>query len=143
LGQFGALRLAEKGRRGGLDRAGLADRRARRGIVDDRLEQRLHPLRLDIAPDLGDLAAVRREHDGRRPAPIAVAAGEVRIGVLVDADREIFRRQQLLHLGVGVGRFLHHVAPVAPHRFEIEDDEALLGRGACEQIVAPAAPCRT
>ena len=123
-----------------LDLKGFADRRARRGIVDDGLEQRLHPLRLDIAPDLGDLGAVGAEHDRRRPAPVAVAARQIGIGVLVDANRQIFRGQQILNLGVRIGGLFHHVAPVAPHRLEIEDHEALFGRGAGEQIVVPAAP---
>ena len=132
--------LGEEGGGGGLDLKGFADRGAGRGIIDDRLQQRLHPRRLDIAPDLGDLGAIGGEHDGRRPAPIAVAAGQIRIGVLVDAHRQVFLRQQRLHLGVGVGGLFHHVAPVAPHRLEIEDDEALLGGGAGEQIVVPVAP---
>ena len=140
LRQCLALRLGQEGGCGGLDLKGFADRGAGRGIVDDRLQQRLHPRRLDIAPDLGDLGAIGTEHDGRRPAPVAVAAGEIRIGVLVDAHRQIFLREQRLHLGVGVGGLFHHVAPVAPHRLEIEDDEALLGGRAREQVVVPVAP---
>ena len=140
--QFRACLLAEEGRGGRFHFKGLADRRSGRGIVDDGLEQLLHPLRLDIAPDLGDLGAVGAEHDRRRPAPVAIAAGEIRVGVLVDTDRQISRRQQFLHLRVRVGRLFHDVAPMAPHRLEIEDHETLFGRGAGEQIVAPVAPFR-
>src|SRR5689334_25068106 len=32
------------------------------------------------------------------------------------------------------------MAPVAPHRFEVENDEALFGSGAREQLVVPVAP---
>ena len=143
LRQRGAPFLVEEGGGRRLDLEGFADRRSGRGIVDDGLEQRLHPLRLDISPDLGDLGAVGAEHDGRRPAPVAIAARQIGVGVLVDPDRQIFRGQQFPDLGIGVGRLLHDVAPVAPHRLEIEDDEALLGLRAGEQIVAPFTPFRS
>ena len=135
-----ALRLGQEGGSGRLDLKGLADRGAGRGIVDDRLQQRLHARRFDIAPDLDDLGAVRTEHDGRGPAPVAIAAGEIGIGVLIGPHRQVFFCEQRLHVGIGVGRLLHHVAPVAPHRLEIEDDEALLGGCAREQLVVPLAP---
>ena len=130
----------QEGRGGRLDLEGLADGGSRRWIVDHSLEQRLHPLRLDVSPDFGDLGAVRTEHDGGRPAPIAVPARQVRIGVLIDAHRQIFRRQQILHLRIRIGGLFHDVAPMAPHRFEIENHETLFGGGAGKQIVIPAVP---
>ena len=140
LDEFGALLLGQEDRCGRLDLKGFADRRAGRRIVDDGLEQGLHPRRLDIAADLGDLGAVGAEYDGRRPAPVAVAAGQIRVGVLVHPHRNIFRRQQFGDFGVGVGGLFHHMAPMAPHRFEIENHKALLGGRAGKQLVVPAVP---
>ncbi len=93
LGEFGALLLGQKNRRGWLDLKSFADGRAGRGVVDDGLEQGLHPRRLDIAADLGDLGAVGGEYNGRRPAPVAVAARQIGIGILVHPHCNVFRRQ--------------------------------------------------
>src|SRR5262249_47747023 len=41
------------------------------------------------------------------------------------------------HHRVAVGRLVHDVAPVAPARGEIEEDEAMLGAGALEDVVGP------
>ena len=140
LDEPGALLSRQKRRSGRLDFERLPDGRARGRIVDHGLEQGPHPRGLDVSPDLGDLGAVGTEHDGRRPTPIPVSARQVRVGVLIDADRQISRCQKPGDLRVRIGGLFHDVAPVAPYRFEIEDDEALLGCGAGEQIVAPIVP---
>src|SRR5260370_24898066 len=54
--------------------------------------------------------------------------------------REIAGGQKSPNFGVRIGGLCHDVAPVAPHRLEIEDHEALFGRRTGEQIVAPSAP---
>ncbi len=118
----------------------LTNRWSRAWIVNHGLQDRGHALRLDIATELGDLIAIGPEDDGRRPAPIAIAAGEVGVGVLIGTNRNVFGSQKFVDLLVRVGGFFHHVAPVAPHGFEIEDHEAFLCRRLSEDVLMPFAP---
>jgi hypothetical protein len=65
--------------------------------------------------------------------------GEVGVCVLIDAHR-VFGFEQIDDLAVGVGRLFDDVAPMAPHPLEIENDEALLGLRAGEELGTPIFP---
>ena len=78
--------------------------------------------------------------DGRNRGLIARV--HIRTFVAVDLDGDKVLVDDLGQLRIFIALPIHHVAPVAPHRFEIEDDEAFLGRGAGEQLVVPAARSR-
>src|SRR5262249_15770180 len=71
---------------------------------------------------------------------IAVALGDVGPLVYVDPDRDEALAQRRADLGVAVGRLVHHVAPVAPRRRAIDQDEAVLAGGAGEHLGRPGLP---
>ncbi len=135
-----ALLGAQGGLGGRLDGGGLDDGGAGRGVVDDRLEHGRHLRRREVAAPPDDLAALAVEHDGGGPAVVAVALGERGVGVLIDARREVVRPHESDDLGVRVGGRVHDVAPVAPHRLEVEQDEALLAPRLLEEGRRPCAP---
>jgi len=70
---------------------------------------------------------------------LAASNGEVRF-LLVDTNRQIFRSQQILDLRIGVGGLFHHVAPMAPHRLQVEDHETLLPSCPREGVIRPGFP---
>ena len=131
--------------RPGLGRANAAAQRGHRGagrrVVDDRLKHGRHLRGIQVPAPPHDLAAVGGKDDGRRPAVVLVPVREVGPGVLVDADRHVARAHERDHLGVPVGRLVHDVAPVAPHRLQVHDHELVLPPGRGERGVRPRLPC--
>ena len=53
---------------------------------------------------------------------------------------DVARADELDHLRITVGDVLHDVAPVAPHRREIEEHEAVFLLGALKEFVGPRMP---
>ncbi|OLC67774.1 MAG: hypothetical protein AUH78_27560 [Gemmatimonadetes bacterium 13_1_40CM_4_69_8] len=92
--------------------------------------------------------ASRVQKRGQRPASLAGERGDgaliahVHVGALVavhlDADEVAV--QQLSDVRVLVRFPVHHVAPVAPHGADVEQDRLVLGPGLRERLVAPRAP---
>jgi hypothetical protein len=103
-------------------------------------EDLAQPLGRQVAAELAELLGVGRQQDRRRPAPVAVALGEVGPLVDVDPDRDEVRAQRLADLGVAIGGLVHHVAPVAPRRRAVDEDEAVLAGGAGERRGRPRLP---
>src|SRR5262249_34472802 len=98
-------------------------------VVDDGLEHGGHGLGWDVALALYDLRAVGGEDDSGRPAIVLVAIGDVGAGVLIDFDENVLGVEQADDGGIAVGVVVHDVAPVAPHGFEVEQDEFVLLAG--------------
>ena len=126
-------RVERAGVRFRIDIVGLV-RGDRRRIRDDGVEQLREALRLDEALALDDFGAVGGEDDGRRPAVVAIAVRQVRPRILVDAQRHVVRVQHRAHGRIAVGFLVHHVAPVAPHRFKVQNDEPVLRAGLREGV---------
>ena len=91
------------------------------------------PVGREVGPAVEHLAVGRQE--GReRPAALAgdrlhrplVARVDVGPLVAVDLDADEMSLRILGELGVLVGLAVHHVAPVAPHRADIEQDRAIV-----------------
>ncbi len=64
-------------------------------------------------------------------------------GVEIGEEQELpvqMRLDERDNLGVFIGGFGHHVAPVAPHRFQVEQYEFVFSRGLFEQRGGPALP---
>ena len=92
--------------------------------------------------------ALGREERRERPASLArqglhgalVARVHIRTLVPVDLDADEVPVQQLGDRGVVIGLPVHHVAPMAPHGTDIEQDRLVLVAGARERPVAPGVP---
>ncbi len=132
---------------GGHRRGDCADVQARGrrlgALLRRRLRLREHAAELvgrEVAAVLADLLGVRRKDDGRRPAPRAVALGEVGVLVDVDADGDEAIAQEAHHLGVAIRGLVHHVAPVAPLGRSIEEDELLVPARLGERLGRPRVP---
>ncbi len=65
----------------------------------------------------------------------------MRVAVRIDADRHQLGVDQLDERGVRVRRLIHHVAPVAPHGRDPEQQRFVLALGAFERLGAPLVPC--
>ena len=85
--------------------------------------------RLDEALAFDDFGAVRREDDRRRPAIVLVAIRQIRTKILIDAQRHVVRRDLRSYVGIAVGFLVHDVAPVAPHRSDIEQNRLIFPLG--------------
>ena len=104
-------------------------------------QQRAMSLGRDIAAPLDDLRPVRREDDRRRPAPVAIAARrDPGLASWSTRTVHVLGFEKRNDLGILIGRLLHHMAPMAPDGLEIENDEAVLGLCAREQVRTPLAP---
>jgi hypothetical protein len=104
------------------------------------LQHRGHRLGRDVAAPLRQLAAVPFEDDRRRPAVVFVAIRQVGPRILIHAHGDVFFADQRDHPRIGIGHFIHDVAPVAPHRLEVQEHQLVPGRGALENAVRPRLP---
>src|SRR5258708_31108386 len=109
------------------------------------------PVRILLGRKVG--AAVENFARGRqkrreRPATLAgegldgaLIAG-VHVGplVAVDLHAHVFLTEDLSDLGVFVALPIHHVAPVAPDRADVEQDGLAFGLRAAERLVTPRQP---
>ena len=127
-----------RGRAGG--RALGAGGRAGGRVGDHGLEQARHRAGRDVALALHQLGAVGGEDNGGRPTEVLVAVGNIGARILVHPDREVAAVQQGRDRGVAVGRLRHDVAPVAPHRLEIEQHEFVFPFRLREDLRRPLVP---
>ena len=116
------------------------DRRPGRGVRDDALEQRAHPRRRYVPGELDELLSGAVEDHRRRPPVVLVPVGEVGTRILIDPECDEVFADLLDDLGVLVGRLLHHVAPMAPDRDQVENHQALFGARPIEGCVGPSLP---
>ena len=123
---FGAQRGAEQRTRRDFQLGLRLHRRSGSGIVDDGLQHGGHHSGWKISLALHDFVPLPIEDHGRRPAIIFITVGKIRTRVLVDLDQDVARVQQPHHSGIFVGGLVHHMAPMAPYRFEIEQDKTML-----------------
>jgi len=143
LEQFRACHCVERaGTRRRCSLVGICGRFGR-WIGFDRLEQSQEAFRLDESLTLDDLGAVGGEDDGGGPAVVAVAIGQVRAQILVDAQRYVVRGDFILDRLVAVALFVHDMAPVAPDGLEVEQHEAMLGTRPGECILVGTRPFDT
>ena len=113
---------------------------AGRWVVDDGLQHGRHGTRRNVALALDDLRAIGGEDDGRRPAVILIAIGDVGPRILVDFDQDVALVEQADDDRIAVSDVVHDVAPVAPDGFKIEQDEFVLCAGLRESSVRPGLP---
>src|SRR6266540_5545647 len=102
-------------------------------------EEAPHGLRWEVRAAGEDLAR-RREEGGRGPAAHVVAPIDVRAAVIVDLHRDIGFLDQPGHLGIAVGGPVHDMAPVAPHRADVQQDGHTTAFRLLECLVTPLAP---
>ena len=109
-------------------------------VVNDRLQNRGHLCRGKKTLALDDFAAARVEDHRGRPAIILVAAGQVGMRILIDADGDVAGLNQRDDAGITVGLYIHHMAPVTPDRLQIEQHEFVLALRFRKSRVAPRLP---
>ena len=87
-----------------------------------------------------DLRAIGREDDGCGPAIILVTVGDVGARVLIDFDQDVALVQQADNNWVAIGDVVHDMAPVAPHCFQVEQDEFMFRTCLPEGRIRPGLP---
>src|SRR5271157_1040562 len=122
-------------------------------VVRDGFQQALHAraagavVRREVSASIERLA-VRGEKGRERPAALAGQGAHrhlvasVDVGTLVAIDLYGDERvvDNACHLGVFVALAVHHVAPVAPHGANVEQDGLILRLRQCEGGAVPFAP---
>ena len=137
LANVGELALG-RSRSGAL---GLAARQRARIAIGDQAAQDLgEHLGLSKATQLEDRLGGGGQDAGGGPTPRPVALGDVRTRVGVHPDRHEVLGEQRRDLGIGVGLLLHHVAPVAPLRDDVDQDDPVLVLRPLERRALPVRP---
>ena len=87
-----------------------------------------------------DFASVGVEDNRGGPSVVFVAIRQVGSRVLIDTDGDVSRAEESNHFRIPIRDLLHHVAPVAPARTKIEENESVLFASACKDLLGPRLP---
>ena len=114
-------------------------RSLRRPEIGDLREIRPHGIGRYVGAAVNDLP-IGCEERRRRPAAHVVAAIHVGPLVVVHADRDVALVDQPDDFGIAVARFIHDVAPVAPHRADREEDRLVRDLRLLKRFLTPRSP---
>ncbi len=92
--------------------------------------------------------SVRKQKNGERPAALSghggdsglVARIDVGTFVAIDFDRDVQAIDDLREFRVVIAFTIDYVAPVAPHRADVQQDWLVFGAGTSEGLITPLTP---
>jgi len=94
----------------------------------------------NVAPAFDDLGPIAGKHQRRCQLVILIPIGYVGTRIWIDLQKNILGLQQEHDNWIAVVNVIHHMTPVAPDRFKVQQDKLMLLPGLRKRGIRPRLP---